>query len=92
MKIKRIGVRSSAKVFGALNAFFGFLFGCFFALFTFFIGVDQTDGTFALLFGMGAPVALALIYGVMGFAMGALMAWIYNALSRVVGPFEIEVE
>ena len=37
-------------------------------------------------------IGLPIVYGVMGFIMGAIMALVYNIFSGMVGGIEMEVE
>jgi len=39
-----------------------------------------------------APIALLLVYGILGFVMGVISAWIYNAAAKRIGGVEIETE
>jgi len=43
---------------------------------------------FSLFFGWFAPV----IYGAMGFVMGALSAFLYNVFAKWVGGIEVQVQ
>ena len=89
MKIKRIGVKSLAKISAALNAFGGFVFGLILTTVSIFAG--GTD-SFGLLFGIGSVVAFPVIYGLLGLVMGALGAVVYNTVSGIVGGIEFETE
>lgn len=89
MQIKRIKPLSLAKISGAINGIFGFLFGIFFLLVTLFVPDSETGG---FVFGMFAPVFLTLMYGVLGFVMGLFAGWIYNVVAKRIGGIEIETE
>jgi hypothetical protein len=96
MILYRIGVLSCAKVLGAVYAGLGLIFGFFFSLVgmlqsMFLAGTDLGNGLagFGFLFGIGAIVILPIVYGVMGFVVGALGAFIYNLVSGVVGGMEL---
>ena len=43
-------------------------------------------------FGVGAVLALPVIYWVLGFLGGAIGAWVFNNVARTVGGLEIELE
>ena len=38
------------------------------------------------------PIFLLIVYGGMGFVFALFGAWLYNALARVMGGIEVEVE
>lgn len=95
MVIKRVGVWSVAKMYGALSGAMGLLFGIILG-FASMVGVGLAEGEtspfMGVLFGAGAIVALPLFYGVMGVVVGAVGALIYNAVAAVVGGITIDVE
>lgn len=91
MKIKRVVPKSLAKVFALLYAIFGFIGGLFFLLVSLF-AQSQSDGFSALIFGVGAPIILPLMYGLMGWIGGYITAWIYNVVAKRVGGVDLEVE
>jgi hypothetical protein len=35
---------------------------------------------------------LALVYGIMGFVMGAFAAWVYNLVARWIGGIQLELK
>ncbi len=43
-----------------------------------------------IMFGFG--IFMPIIYGVMGFVLGIIMAAIYNVVARWIGGIEVEVE
>lgn len=97
MILKRIGVRSAAKVAAAWYAGLGLVAGFFMAAFALMGGLaaaSQNEGSGAVgaLFGVGAIVLFPLLYGVIGLVFGALGAWIYNLISGAIGGLEIELE
>lgn len=101
MIVKRIGVWSSAKVYAAVSAGMGLIFGAIFALFSLLgmglaasaAGEGEAMGAFfTVLFGAGAVILMPLFYGAMGLMMGAISAVIYNFAARVVGGLELQLE
>lgn len=101
MIVKRIGVWSLAKMYGALSAGMGLIFGAIFALFSLvgsgLAAVAAEEGEamgafFGMLFGAGAVIFMPLFYGLMGVVMGAISAIIYNLAARFVGGLRLEVE
>ncbi len=95
MIVKRFGVWSVAKVYGALSGAFGLLIGLCFALAS-AIGIGLSDEEqprfIAAMFGAGAVIFLPVFYGVMGVVMGALSAALYNLFAGMVGGVRIETE
>ena len=42
--------------------------------------------------GIGAMIGIPIIYGILGFVMGAIGALIYNALSGIIGGVKFDLE
>ena len=51
----------------------------------------QQETPFAGLIRFALAVMKPLVYGFMGFSVGALGAWLYNLLSNWAGGFELEL-
>ena len=97
MVIKSVGVLSVGKMYGAIAAAMGLLFGIVLALFSvagagLALADDVPSGLMASLFGVGAVVILPIFYGCMGFIAGAVGALFYNAFAGMVGGVEIQTE
>ncbi|MGZ4985098.1 MAG: DUF3566 domain-containing protein [Chthoniobacterales bacterium] len=87
---------------GILYACMGLIFLPFFALFgalgAFAQHAQQAQGVggppavlmAGLMFGFG--IFMPVMYGVMGFIFGILMAAVYNLVARWIGGIEVEVE
>lgn len=90
-RIRRLGVAQMAKVMGTLYFLLGILFAAIMALFgSMFRGTGEED---AILFGGGAfLIALPVLYGIIGFLAGALIAWLYNLVAGFTGGLELELE
>jgi len=93
--IKSVKVLSVAKIMGAVYAAVGLLFLPFILL----MGLagslaphQEGHGNIgmisSLFFGLFAPV----IYGAMGFVIGALSAFLYNVFAKWVGGIEVQVQ
>lgn len=98
MVIKHVGVWSAARMYAAISAAAGLLFGLLFAALS-VVGAglagtpsEGAPAWLAPLFGAGAVVAFPIFYGVMGLIAGAIGAVVYNLFAGVVGGLEIEVE
>jgi hypothetical protein len=90
--VKSVGVMSVAKIMGLIYGCVGLLFFPFFLL----IGVmgsfaGQAKNPFAGMIGVVFAVLAPLVYGVMGFILGAIGALLYNLFANWVGGFEIEL-
>jgi len=92
-KIKKIGVKSLAKILGVTYAVMGFIGGLFFTIMFVFNGTDGFDvKSMAFILGIGAPIFLPIFYGILGFLAGLVTAWLYNLMARWVGGVELEIE
>ena len=89
-KIRSIGVFSVAKVCGVLCGVFGLLVAPLILLGP---GLAMVGGERR---GFGASVLvvaiLPFVYGFMGFIVGGLMAFLYNAISMALGGIEVELD
>jgi hypothetical protein len=101
MTIKRFGVLSVAKMYGLLMFIFGLIFGVLYGLFFIIFGAamsamgsnDATaGGVGSVAVGIAMMIGIPLMYGFMGFIMGAIGALVYNALSGIVGGVKFELE
>jgi hypothetical protein len=102
MTIRRFGVISVAKMYGLLMFIFGLVFGVIYGLILIVFGAaisalgpgrDATaGGVSTVVMGIAMMIGLPLIYGVMGFVMGAIGALIYNAVAGIVGGVKFELE
>jgi uncharacterized membrane protein YqaE (UPF0057 family) len=93
-------VLSCGKVMGIMYTVFGFIAGICFALFASCAAAlnpvaDQPmagmSGMAGMLFGVGAIVLMPILYGVLGFFGGMIMALLYNLTARLAGGIEFEV-
>lgn len=92
--LRRIGVVSVGKIYGAISAAVGFLIGIVVALGS-MVGAGlsgQDNAIFGALFGAGSIVIFPLLYGAMGFLGGMLGAALYNLFAGAVGGVTIELE
>ena len=94
--VKRVGVLSAGKVFGALYFCMGLLLIPMFALMGGVAmlgaqGQDKTAGAIGAGMMLGMALLAPVMYGVIGFLGGMLMALIYNLLTRFTGGLELEL-
>jgi hypothetical protein len=100
MVIRHVGVWSVARLYGALSASMGLLFGGIIALFSLAGGAagafgqnaDSVSGPLAMMFGVGAIVFLPVFYGILGLCAGALGAALYNLFAGMFGGIQLETE
>ena len=91
--LKSVGIMSVAKIMGLTYGCMGLLFAPFFLLVG-FLGsfAGQEKNPFAGVVGVVFAVAMPVLYGVMGFVIGALGALVYYLLAKWMGGFELELE
>ena len=95
MVIRKVGVWSVARMYGALSAGIGLIVGLGIALAS-AVGMSLAEGDepgfLAAAMGVGAVVIFPIFYGVMGVCGGAIGALLYNVVSGVVGGVSVEVD
>ena len=97
MVVRRLGVWSVARIYGALSATFGLIAGVILGLLSMVgMGLAAESGDappfLGPLFGFGAVVFLPLIYGVIGLVIGAVSAGLYNVFAGLVGGVELDIQ
>ena len=98
MILKRIAPLSMAKIMGIMYAALGLLAGIFISMLSLagvFASSMLEDGPGSLVgmfIGVGAIIFLPILYGILGFIMGAVAALLYNLFARIVGGVEFEFE
>jgi hypothetical protein len=96
--VRRVGVFSLAKIMGVLYALLGLILGGLFSCISLIgtlaampqLSEGSGDQAFGLLFGVGAIIFLPLIYGLMGFIGGLIIAALYNLVAGRIGGIELE--
>lgn len=90
--VKKIGVLSAAQMLGCLYAALGLIVGGFFSIFALAgAAAGGGEGLPAMLFGVLSVIVIPIIYGVMGFIGGIIMAVLYNLIATVAGGIELQV-
>lgn len=95
--IRRIGVLSLAKVLAATYAGLGLLIGGVLSVISVVGGVlgaaitQDAGGLAGMLFGLAAVIVLPIVYGLVGFVTGLVIAPLYNLVARAVGGIEVEL-
>jgi len=92
-RLRSIGVLSSAKIFGIVQGAIGILVGFLFLIFA-IVGAAIVPAQQKL--GMMGMIVIAVLmpvfYGVIGFVMGALWAFVYNLAAQAVGGMELQLD
>ncbi len=93
VRLRSIGVLSSAKIFAVVQAAIGILFGFFFLLFG-IVGaaIAPSRHKFGIVGVVVIAVLMPFFYAVLGFVMGAIWAFVYNLASQSFGGLELEFE
>ncbi len=90
--LRSVGVLSCAKIMGAIYGCLGLIF----------VPVFLLVGFGSLMFGkspdslsgvgmLALSLLLPILYGVMGFVMGAFTAWLYNVFARWLGGIQMDL-
>ena len=95
MVIRKVGIWSVARMYGALSGGMGLLIGLIIAVAS-VVGLSLAEGDeppfIAAAMGVGAVVIVPLFYGVIGICAGAIGGALYNLLAGIVGGVTIEVD
>ncbi len=91
--LKSVGVMSVAKMAGAMHVALGVLFAPVFLIMG-MIGsmAGQHPSPFGAIGGVALAVIAPIVYGVMAFVIGAIMALLYNLMAKWIGGIEFEVQ
>lgn len=90
IRVKKIGVLQTAKVFGVIYALISLLI----VLPFFLVGSMISEEFFPEMadFGVAAFLMIPVMYGVVGFIFTAIACAVYNLISSFTGGIEIEME
>jgi hypothetical protein len=95
MIIRRIGPLSVAKLSAVLYAVMGLVVGGAFSL----AGMagafaSETAGAAGIgaILGVAAIIVFPIFYGVMGFVLTLLAAWLYNFAAGFIGGIEVDIQ
>ena len=93
VRIKRIGIKQTAKVFAVFYFLISLVFVLPISLIALLVGSSGNKGTGILPAAFGGVILfiLPIAYGIIGFVMVALSAALYNLVARYVGGVEIEL-
>ena len=94
VKINKIDLWSTSKVFACLQACVGLVTGIFFTI-SYAIdpeSVATSAGGIASAFGIWSFIVLPVLNGLLGLLSGVLVAGIYNFGSQILGGIKIDIE
>ena len=95
MIITRVGPLSFARISGFLYAIIGLIIGGVFSLGAMVGGFASDDpeiASFGPIIGAAAVIIFPILYGVLGFVVSLLFAWVYNAVAGIVGGVEVDIQ
>jgi hypothetical protein len=97
MVIRRVKPLSCAKVAGVIYALMGLIGGLLMSVAFMGLGTamgedSQLGAVMGGMMGIGSIIVLPIVYGVLGFILTAIAAFLYNIVAGVVGGIEIEVD
>ena len=90
-EVKQIDALSLAKLLALIQGSIGLVIGFFFSLFTlpYHMGFGRMMSPF-LFFGLGSIIILPVMYGILGFLMGLVIAFLYNLFARRIGGIKLK--
>lgn len=97
MEIKRFDPISCGKVTGLLYAMLILVFAVLFipvALIMAVVAPQQADApppAVLVIMALGMAIIGPIAYGLMGFIVGVITAWLYNLTARMVGGVRFEI-
>lgn len=90
--VKSIGVLSVAKIMGLIYGCLGLIFAPMFLVLGLIGSIaGQAKSPFAGVFGIVFAVFVPVVYGLMGFVIGALGGLLYNLFAKLVGGIELDL-
>lgn len=96
-ELKRINVMSVAKVNGVIGVLFGLIAGIFIniipaGMMSQMGEMDAVKVLSATGTGVMGFIVLPIFYGISGFVVGALFAFLYNLVARWIGGVRLELK
>jgi hypothetical protein len=91
--LRSVDVMSCAKIMGAIYGSLALIFLPFFLLAGFgSLLAGHTSGVSSGIALICLAILAPIIYGIMGFVMGAFSAWVYNFFARRIGGIRLELK
>ena len=98
MVVRSVGVLSAGKIMGVIGALGGLIGGAMIALMSVLGGAMHQPAAGggahfpAAFLGVGAIIAMPIIYAICGFIVGLIYALLYNFAAGIIGGLELELE
>lgn len=92
-ELRKLGILSFAKINAIMSAFFGLLAGIYFAVMGVFAqakGMPILPGIPTFVLGFAFVLILPLLYGILGFIGGIIVAALYNLFASWFGGIEMK--
>lgn len=70
----------------------GLILGIIVSLISLIGGAFVEEAIGSIIFGIGAIIYFPIMYGIMGFISGVIMAFLYNLIAGWIGGIEVEIE
>ena len=86
MIVKRLGALTMGKMWGAIYGILGLATGAFISLY-WLLQRELISSSNWLMMLLGLPI----FYGVIGFAIGLIVATLYNWLAKLIGGIEVDM-
>jgi hypothetical protein len=92
-QLKSVGPVSAMKVCFVMYALIGLIIGAFVSLIAMSGAAAASNelGPFAAIMGVGAIIALPIVYGLIGALSGLIGAAVYNLCAKIIGGIELEI-
>ncbi|MGO9401837.1 MAG: hypothetical protein ACLPVW_00040 [Terriglobales bacterium] len=92
--LRSVGVMSCAKIMGMIYGCLGLIVVPFFLMggFSNLLLGSQSSQPLAGIAMWFLALLVPVVYGLMGFVMGAFSAWVYNLIARWIGGIKLELE
>lgn len=88
--IKSVDIMSWAKIQALFGIVFGLFYGVLFAMMGAAIGFNKgMPGLEA--FGLMSIILFPIVFAIMGFICGAIMAFLYNIFASKIGGIQVEL-
>jgi Transmembrane domain of unknown function (DUF3566) len=92
-RVKRIAPLQLGKIMGLCYGIMGLCFCPIFLVISFFAPhASNQQGASVFAFGTAFALLMPVFYGVMGFVLGIISAFVYNIIAKWIGGIEVEVE
>ena len=90
--IKNFGVLSVGKMLGVLYVVLGLIIGAIYGGIGLLMLMLGGEGAASGIMFISMAIFMPIVYGIMGFVFGLLMAWLYNVLAGKIGGIQVEVQ